>query len=99
MGVRHRWQAIPLAVKLLVVGAVMIAALILLKPRPEPRPAVERPLPEVKVVFAQPQTLALNVTAQGTVLPRRQIDLVSQVSGRITAVASAFVDGGFFCGE
>lgn len=99
MGARHRWQAIPLAVKLLVVGAVMIAALILLKPRPEPRPTVERPLPEVKVVFAQPQTLALNVTAQGTVLPRRQIDVVSQVSGRITAVAPAFVDGGFFAAD
>ncbi|MGM8229071.1 efflux RND transporter periplasmic adaptor subunit [Cellvibrio sp. ARAG 10.3] len=99
MGARHRWQAIPLAVKLLVVGAVMIAALILLKPRPEPRPAVERPLPEVKVVFARPQTLALNVTAQGTVLPRRQIDVVSQVSGRITAVAPAFVDGGFFAAD
>lgn len=96
MRTKSWWQAIPLAVKLLILGSAIIAALILLKPRPEPRPFVEQPLPEVAVVVAHPKTTTLSVTAQGTVTPRRQIDVVSQVSGRITEVAPAFVDGGFF---
>ena len=99
MGARHRWQSIPLAANLLVIGVAIIAALVLLKPRPEPRPFVAQPLPEVAVVLAQPHTTTLNVNAQGTVMPRRQIDVISQVSGRITQVVPAFVDGGFFAAD
>lgn len=90
------WQRIPLAFKILVVGVIAISAVILFKPRPQPRPEVTPPLPLVTVAYAQPQTLALNVFTQGTVAPRRQIDLISQVTGSITEVAENFVNGGFF---
>ena len=90
------WQRIPLAVKIFIVGALVVAAIILLKPRPEPRPETEPPRPQVNVTYAQPQTLAINVKTQGTVAPRRQIDLVSQIAGPITQVANNFVNGGFF---
>lgn len=90
------WQRIPLAVKIFIVGAIAVTAIILLKPRPEPRPETQPPRPQVNVTYAQPQTLAINVKTQGTVAPRRQIDLVSQISGPIIQVANNFVNGGFF---
>lgn len=93
------WQHIPLAIKLFLIGAVAVVALIMLKPRPEPRPEVEPPLPEVRVVAAQPQTTGISVNTQGTVSPRRQIDLVSQVSGTVVNVAPEFVGGGFFSSD
>ena len=90
------WQRIPLALKILVLGSAAVAALVLLKPTPEPRPAAEQPKPRVEVVYAQPQTQTLDVHTQGTIAPRRQIDLISQVSGPVVAVAPSFVNGGFF---
>jgi multidrug efflux pump subunit AcrA (membrane-fusion protein) len=77
-------------------GLLLIALVVLLKPRPEPRPEPEAPLPVVNVVHAQPRTVTLPVQTQGTVAPRRQIELVSQVAGRIVEVAPRFVSGGFF---
>src|SRR5690606_32250506 len=90
------WQRIPLALKILVLGSAAVAALVLLKPTPEPRPAAEQPKPRGEVVYAQPQTQTLDVHTQGTIAPRRQIDLISQVSGPVVAVAPSFVNGGFF---
>lgn len=90
------WQRIPLAFKILGVGLLILAAVILLKPRPEPHPETKVPRPQVNVAYAQPQTLALDVTTQGTVSPQRQIDLISQVSGQIIRVADNFLTGGFF---
>jgi RND family efflux transporter MFP subunit len=99
VSIGHWWQRTPLAAKLLLVGVIAVTALVLLKPRPEPRPSVEVPLPQVRVITAQPHTTSLDVTTQGTIMPRRQINLVSQVSGRITRVAPHFVNGGFFAAE
>lgn len=59
----------------------------------EPEPA---PRPEVSIMFAKPETLALEVETQGTVEPRHQIDIVSQVAGEIVEVSPWFADGGFF---
>lgn len=52
--------------------------------------------PTVSVVSAQPEDLALAVTAHGTVTPRTEIDLVAEVSGKLIRSAPAFVAGGFF---
>lgn len=90
------WRKIPLAVKILTLGLLAIATLVLLKPRPEPRPEPAPARPVVQVVRADPQTLTLDVYTQGTVTPRRQIDLISQVAGPIVKVANQFVGGGFF---
>ena len=49
----------------------------------------------VAVKAAQPEMAALSVTTQGTVEPKRRINLVSEVSGRVIHVASQFDDGGF----
>ena len=90
------WQRIPLTVKILVVGLVAVVVVATIKPAPVPLPQAEVKLPVVQVVIAEPSPQRLEVYSQGTVAPRRQIDLVAQVGGRVTSVDANFVDGGFF---
>lgn len=78
-------------------GIAVIALLVVARPKPEPAPPAEEAANlQVSVVAARPTSQRLLVNAQGSVLPKREIDLVAQVSGQIVSVEPAFVDGGFF---
>ena len=55
--------------------------------------------PVVRVMTVQPDAYQFRVAAHGTVEPRRQSDLVSQVSGEVVWVSPALVPGGFFEAE
>ena len=92
------WQRIPQALKILVVGLLVVALVVALRPTSEPLPAQEKLPAEVAVIAVDPRPQALSVRTQGTVAPRREIDLVAQVAGNIQAAAANFVDGGFFAG-
>lgn len=87
---RYLWVVILLA------GLVVAAALVLLKPRPQPKPEAPPVPPQVPVVTIAPETMALAVASEGTVAPLREIDLVAEVAGRVTQVADNFVAGDFF---
>lgn len=50
----------------------------------------------VEVIEARKRTVNISVKAQGTVTPRTQTTLVSEVSGLITEVSPSFLVGGFF---
>lgn len=89
-------RRLPAVLWVFIVGAALIAAIVLLKPNPQPRAPKPVSQIQVKVVLAQPLTMAVNVNAQGSVAPRRQIDVVSQVSGSLVKVSDQFVSGGFF---
>lgn len=89
-------RRMPPLVWVLLVGVSLIAIIVLFKPNPEPRPPMPLPQARATVVIAQPQTLAVNVFAQGTVEPRRQIDVVTQVAGTLVEVSPQLVSGGFF---
>lgn len=89
-------RRVPPVVWVLLCGVGAIAAIVLLKPQPQPR-APETPAAiTANVVLAQPHTLAINVAAQGSVAPRRQIDVVTQVAGTLVEVSPQFASGGFF---
>jgi len=75
--------------------AGLIAMVISTKPEPERGSAEPRPI-AVFVEEAQVQNVSLTVTSQGQAQPRTQINLVPQVSGRITYVNENFIEGGFF---
>lgn len=90
------WQKFPKPLLILAVGCVAVFALLTLKPSPKKMPRTEPPAPQVTVVYASPSVQALKVSSQGTVNPRYEIDLVSQVSGQIKKVNENFVEGGFF---
>lgn len=78
-------------------GVLVISVLVVAKPKPEPRPPAEEPaLIKVAVIEAKQQSMRLSVHAQGTVTPKREIDLVAQVAGVVTHVEPAFISGGFF---
>ncbi len=89
-------RRVPLSLMIVLLGVLGVVALLTLKPRPEPRPEPEPPKPVVQVERVQLQTRALTVEAQGTVTPRRDIQLVSQVGGQIIESAPQFVAGGRF---
>ncbi|MBR9909663.1 MAG: efflux RND transporter periplasmic adaptor subunit [Gammaproteobacteria bacterium] len=83
---------------ILVLGLGAIALVTLSKPSPTPNPDMlaEPPKTRVLVKPAQRETVTLSVTSQGTVKPKREIDVVAQVSGRIVKAEQQFVNGAFF---
>ena len=84
---------------IVLIGVASLAILIVARPKPEPTPMTNQSAHiKVAVARAEYQATRLAVTAQGTVLPKREIDVIAQVSGQIVKVEPAFVDGGFFAG-
>ncbi len=65
------------------------------KPKPEPRPVREPVAQRVEVLQVKPGSHTLAVTTQGSVAPRREIDLVARVAGTVQSVAGDFAAGGF----
>ncbi len=88
-------KRIVLPVLILVAGVGAAVTLIRLRPPAETRPPAEF-APLVRVVTAKTEEYPLFVTTHGTVRPRTESSLVSEVPGRIIAVASSFAPGGFF---
>jgi multidrug efflux pump subunit AcrA (membrane-fusion protein) len=62
---------------------------------PLPRVAAA-PLPVVRVLEVSPETVPVVVRTHGTVVPRTESDVVSEVAGRVVRVSPALVVGGFF---
>ncbi len=91
-------KRIPPSIIILFIGAVVIGLIFGLRPKPQPNTdkLAEPPKAEIKVVHATPSPAALNVTSQGTVTPKREIDLIARVSGEIISVSPIFADGSFF---
>lgn len=58
--------------------------------------AAEPLLPEVQVLRVEPQTLSLAVNSQGIVTPREEIDLITEVAGKVVGLHPALVAGGVF---
>ena len=85
--------ALPVVV-LAVIGGGGMLALGALKPTAEKADEAPKGL----AVFSEPivrQDVQLVVQSQGEVRPRREISISPQISGRISYVSPAFIDGGF----
>lgn len=85
---------LPLVV--LAVGIVTAWAIISHSPQAKLQAPPRSPPPEVQIMRAEPRTLRLNVHSQGVVTPRAEINLTSEVAGRVVNVAPSFATGGFF---
>ncbi len=82
---------------ILLAGIAAVALLVIAKPTPKPHTENIAPAHiKVAVIKAAPQTTQLTITSQGTVTPKREIDIVAEVSGQIMEVNPNFVSGGFF---
>ncbi len=82
---------------IVIIGGTVAAVAVMSANRPEPEQA-EKTVRGIAVFVerAEPQTVRLTVETQGEVRPRREIDLIPQVAGRIVEVDRSFIAGGFF---
>ncbi|MCQ8104741.1 efflux RND transporter periplasmic adaptor subunit [Methylomonas sp. SURF-2] len=91
----HSFLKILLPVAVMLIAGAASWALFVLKaqsgPQAEPEAATE-----VSVTRVEPESLRLNVLSQGVVTPREEIDLVSEVSGKVASMHPSLVAGGFF---
>ena len=80
---------------LLVLGGAAVVAYIMIASRPAlPQREGEVIAPQVEVMVVEPGPVDVNVYSRGTVRARHDIELVSEVSGRVVEVAPEFVEGG-----
>jgi RND family efflux transporter MFP subunit len=86
-----------LPVLLVVTSIAVVAVLVVLQKGKgaERKPDVEQGI-LVDAITAEVSSLNFTVTSQGTVRPRTETSLVSEVSGKIVSVNPDFVAGGFF---
>jgi len=80
---------------ILVIGLASAAVLIAARSSVETE-IPKAPPPLVRALDVRMESLELKVPAQGTVAPRTESDLISQVSGRVVDVSPKFANGGFF---
>jgi len=86
----RQWLA---AFGVVLTGAAGFMLLHVTRPQPETRSEMPRSL----AVFVEPvraQAVALDVSSQGEVRPRAEIELVAEVNGRVIWAAPEFVSGG-----
>ena len=91
----HSRKWLPTALVLLA-GTTIAIFLFYGKPAPQQGVVASAPVALVDVMTVMPESLALNVNTQGSVQPRREIDMVAQVSGEVVSVAPFYAEGGFF---
>lgn len=80
---------------ILVVAIIISISLFAFKPVAEKQQVVEE-LPLAEFVRAKIESLPMTVLSQGSVTAKTHIDLVAEVSGRITHMAQLKSNGGFF---
>ena len=81
---------------LVLLGAAVITALLYFFQPDLDEVTPERPVARVEVLTVQPEEVRLTVRSQGTVLPRTETDIASEVSGRVIRVGDNFRAGRHF---
>ena len=84
-----------LPIVLLAFGVIGMGSMGATRPQPKTSPPEVLP-PMVRTVQVKIESIRLEVNTQGTVVPRTQGALVSEVAGRVVKVAPSFSAGGFF---
>ena len=79
----------------LILGAAVLVALLLVSTRPLP----ERREPEpvrvlVEIIEVRPEDRRVSVSGRGDVVPRRQVSLQAEIAGRVAWKNESLVDGG-----
>ena len=87
--------------KLIIPGLVVLASLfgaaVLMATSPQVEPTNPAPVPPtVRIRDVEPESIRLRVHSQGTVAPDTQSQLIPEVSGRVTWMSGALVNGGYF---
>ena len=83
------------SISVAVVGLALMVVVVATGPVAESEADTVQP-PLVRLAEARPAPPRLTVAAHGVVAPKTESRLVSEISGRIVAVADSMVSGGFF---
>lgn len=90
-------KPIQIILPVVVLGAGIGISQLIIASKPEAsRKTPEPVIPTVETRIAEPESVTLSVTAQGTVRARTQSTLAAELAGRIQSVAPNFRSGGFF---
>ena len=94
---KHSLRSLKVLLPLVVLLMAGVASWMVFSLRTQPAPQNSTAvIPEVNVLRVQPQSVRLNVYSQGLVSPREEIDLVTEVAGKVVQMHPALVAGGFF---
>ena len=88
-----RYVLIPITIILVAVTLLILATI--LAPKPIKKPQVFK-APLVKVSPLLYRDITFSIDSQGSVVPRTETRLISEVSGMVTQVSDKFQVGGFF---
>lgn len=88
-------KKIVLPVLIILLTTVATAGMMRMRQEPEQNEVVEA-IVLVETLTVTPTDSYITVVSQGTVEPRTRTTLISEVSGQVKEVSSAFVAGGFF---
>ncbi len=82
---------------IVVLSMGLVTAFLILAKHSQPETARLQPEPpHVEVLEVQPQSVRVTVISQGVAMPRTEIDLVTEVAGKVIRVHPAFAAGGSF---
>lgn len=81
---------------IILVGAAVVASSMSGLRKPPAKVEEQRLALLVNAAPLQPEDLTYRIASQGTVSPKLETTLISEVNGRIVAVSEQFVAGGFF---
>ncbi len=95
---RAEGKIIRLVLPLLVLASCVVLAIAIQKNQPQVNKVQNKTPPVLKVftLTLTPVDYSVKVKSYGTIKPRNQSTLVSQIKGLITYASPAFVEGGFF---
>ena len=88
-----RYVLTPIVIIMLAI--VVLIALAILAPKPAKKPITLK-APLVDIISVSSSSVEFSIASQGSVVPRTQTQLISEVSGMVTQVSDKFVVGGFF---
>jgi len=94
-GVKSRLKRMAVPSTIIIVSFAVYVAMGLMAPKPEKKPIVNK-APLVEVVEVARGKVIFEIESQGSISPRTETTLVSEVSGQIKNVSEKFVVGGFF---
>jgi len=80
---------------IILVAVIVLVAMGAMAPKPMKKP-IKVKAPLVEVMELEHQDVAFSVSSQGSVLPRTETNIISEVSGNVISVSDKFQVGGFF---
>ncbi|MDQ7051005.1 MAG: efflux RND transporter periplasmic adaptor subunit [Enterobacterales bacterium] len=88
-------QRVGIPTAIILVSLVVALILFLSATKPHKKPTVKK-VPLVEVVTVKASDVTFQISTQGSVSPRTETILISEVSGQVKKVSPKFVVGGFF---